>query len=118
LSFKPGTDDLRESPLVRLAERLIGKGYDLRIYDRNVTLSSVLGTNKRYIEQVIPHISALLLPDITSVLAHAELVIIGHSTAEFKEALGNPGNQHKIIDLVRIIEDTGVFNENYSGIGW
>lgn len=118
LSFKPGTDDLRESPLVRLVEKLIGKGYDLRIYDKNITLSRVLGANKRYIDQVIPHISALLLPDITQVLAHAELVVVGHSTAEFREALRNPGDHQKIIDLARVVEDSGVFDEHYSGIAW
>jgi GDP-mannose 6-dehydrogenase len=77
LSFKPNTDDLRESPYVDLAERLLGKGYDLRIYDPNVVTARLTGANKEYIDAVIPHLSRLLVGSLPE-LADAELIIIGH----------------------------------------
>ncbi len=77
LSFKPNTDDLRESPFVELAERLIGKGYELRIYDPNVTVTKLMGTNREYIDRVIPHLSRLLVWSLDQ-LAGVELVLVGH----------------------------------------
>ncbi len=77
LSFKPGTDDLRESPLVELAERLFGKGYDLRIHDANVSLSRLLGANREYIETRLPHLAQLLADSVEDVLDHAEVVLVG-----------------------------------------
>jgi len=120
LSFKAGTDDLRESPMVRLVERLLGKGYELQIYDKEVSIAKIVGTNKRYIEEVIPHISELLVRDISRVLNHAEVLVIGHSAPEIKEALSQVKDRKYIIDLVRIQEE-GEFNlsdEYYNGICW
>src|SRR5690349_20006791 len=77
LSFKPGTDDLRESPLVELAERLLGKGYDLRIYDANVSLSRLIGANRDYIEGRLPHLGDLLSNSVEDVLDHAEVCVVG-----------------------------------------
>src|SRR5689334_8306649 len=76
LSFKPGTDDLRESPLVELAEKLLGKGYDLKIYDANVSMSRLLGANREYIEQRLPHLGQLLAADVDEVLAHADVYLV------------------------------------------
>jgi GDP-mannose 6-dehydrogenase len=78
LSFKPDTDDLRESPFVDLAERLLGKGFDLRIYDPNVSVARLVGANRDYIERTIPHLSALLVPTLEEVIEGRELVVIGH----------------------------------------
>ena len=101
LSFKDGTDDLRESPLVHLCEKLLGKGYDLRIYDRNVALAAIMGANKQYIDQVIPHISTLLLPDLQDVVDHGDVLIIGTGAREFRAVLRNLRADQQVIDLVR-----------------
>src|SRR5262249_57426455 len=87
LSFKPGTDDLRESPLVELAERLLGKGYDLRIYDANVTMSRLMGANREFIDGRLPHLGELLGSSIDEVLAHAEVCVIGCKDPELLRAL-------------------------------
>ncbi len=120
LSFKAGTDDLRESPMVTLVEALIGKGCWIRIYDSNVSLAKIFGANKEYIEKEIPHISSLMYPDIDKVIQEAEVIIIGNRSPEFKEAL-KPymEDRHRIIlDLVRIAPDISAMPENYHGICW
>jgi GDP-mannose 6-dehydrogenase len=78
LSFKADTDDLRESPFVELAEQLLGKGFDLTIYDPNVSLARLVGANRDYIEKTIPHLSTLLVPSLQEVAAKRELIVIGH----------------------------------------
>ena len=87
LSFKTGTDDLRESPLVALAERLIGKGYELRIYDPEVHLARLLGANKSFIEKQLPHIGQMLDPQLDAVVAASEVVVLGSSSPAVLEAL-------------------------------
>ena len=82
-SFKAGTDDLRESPMIEVIERLIGKGYDLRIYDKNVNIASLVGANRDFILNHIPHISRLMVGDIDAVLDHAQTVVIGNKDADF-----------------------------------
>ena len=118
LSFKAGTDDLRESPTVALIERLIGKGYEVRIYDRNVSLARIVGANKAYIEDIIPHISSLMVPSIDDILAHAEIIVVGNDSAEFSRVLQDASPSQQIVDLVRIAEDIVSLNDNYSGICW
>lgn len=118
LSFKAGTDDLRESPLVHLAERLLGKGYELRIYDHNVALARLMGANKQYIEQVIPHISNLLVNQLDQLLQHAEVVVIGNRAPEFSRLREQISDRHQIIDLVRLKEDFSALNGRYHGICW
>ena len=116
-AFKAGTDDLRESPMVTLIETLIGKGFDIKIYDSNVYLAKLLGKNKEYIEEHIPHISGLLLEDMKDVIAHAETIIIGNNSKEFKEIFDLIKPDQTIIDLVRV-DSERVSSDNYVGICW
>lgn len=118
LSFKAGTDDLRESPMVQLVERLLGKGYTLKIYDPNVALAKVIGANKDYIERVIPHISSLLITQPPQLLAHAELLVIGNSAPEFQEIVKQADSEMQVIDLVRIESEIAHLNGHYQGICW
>jgi GDP-mannose 6-dehydrogenase len=116
-SFKAGTDDLRESPLIELIEHLLGKGYDLRIYDRNVRLASLTGANRDFILNRIPHISRLMVDNVQLVLDHAETVVIGNSDPVFKEVLAQDHNGHVIVDFVRIA-DIPSKEGRYDGICW
>jgi GDP-mannose 6-dehydrogenase len=101
-SFKAGTDDLRESPVIEVIERLIGKGYDLRLYDRNVNLAALTGANRDFILHRIPHISRLMVAAVDQVLDHAETVVIGNSDPEFFGVRGRLRPEQCLIDLVRI----------------
>jgi GDP-mannose 6-dehydrogenase len=116
-SFKAGTDDLRESPMVELVERLIGKGYDLRIYDTNVRLASIHGANRDYILNHIPHISKLMVDSIDEVLGHADTVVIGNGAPEFRDVPKQLREGQQIVDLVRIC-DTKSVEGVYEGICW
>lgn len=117
LSFKAGSDDLRNSPMVELAERLLGKGFEIRIYDDNVKLASIHGTNRDYILNRIPHISALLAASIDEVLQHAGTIVIGNAAPEFRAVLPRIGYRQTVIDLVRIGECHSVSGV-YEGVSW
>ncbi len=117
LSFKPGTDDLRESPLVELAERLIGKGYDVRIFDPNVNLSVLLGANRDYIQSRIPHISRLMVESADQLLEHAEVVVLGHRDEAYRPALNGSSRGKVLIDLVGVPSDERG-EGSYRGICW
>lgn len=118
LSFKPGTDDLRESPLVALAEILIGKGYNLRIYDPAVNLARLMGSNKRFIEETIPHIESLLTNDLAEVVEHADVLVVGQKHKELAALQAKKGaDKAVLIDLVSL--DQGQVEDNgYKGICW
>ena len=103
--------------MVELAERLIGKGYDLRIYDRNVSLASLHGANRDYILNQIPHISRLMVPHIDDVLAHAQTVVIGNAAPEFAEVPRQIGEGQTVIDFVRICDSRTVLGV-YEGLCW
>ena len=119
LSFKAGTDDLRESPLVILTEMLIGKGMDLMIYDRNVSLARLVGANKEYIERGIPHISTLMTEDMQAAVDHGDVIIIGNKDDAFVGIAEDGRCNGKIVyDLVRIIGDLSNINPGYEGIAW
>jgi GDP-mannose 6-dehydrogenase len=116
-SFKAGTDDLRESPLIEVIESLIGKGYDLRICDKNVKMASLVGANRDYILNRIPHISRLMVDSAEQVLEHAQTIVIGNNDPDFRNALSRVRGEQTVVDFVRIIEN-GSKNDNYDGICW
>jgi GDP-mannose 6-dehydrogenase len=116
-AFKAGTDDMRESPVVTVIERLIGKGYQLKLYDKEVSLAKIFGANKEYIESEIPHISSLMADSIYDVLNHAEVILIGNPAKEFKEIETKLNNEQIVIDLVRIFGKR-TSDSNYQGICW
>lgn len=115
LAFKKGTDDLRFSPAVELVETLLGRGYGVKIYDRNVVLSRIIGANKSYVEAHLPHISALLENDLAAVVEHAEAMVIAHKP-DPEEIVLLANKPMKLIDLVRVEELMGL--EGYEGICW
>ena len=117
-SFKAGTDDLRESPMVILAEALLGKGLAVRIYDKNVSLARLVGANKDYIETQIPHLSSLLCTTIDEVLEGSEVIVIGNAASEFAEAVTKTTSDQIIIDLVRLPLDRARVRADYRGICW
>jgi len=116
-SFKAGTDDLRESPVVELTERLIGKGYDLRIYDANVKLASIHGANRDYILNHIPHISRLMVSGVDEVLDHADTIVIGNAAPEFRDVPKRLSGGQTVIDFVRVT-DSRTVSGVYEGICW
>jgi len=117
-SFKAGTDDLRESPIVILAEALLGKGYELRIYDKNVSLARLVGANKEYINKQIPHLSSLLCETIDEVLDNSDVIVVGNGAPEFSEALKRTRPEQVIVDLVRVKTDRAEIPGQYQGICW
>lgn len=116
-SFKAGTDDLRESPLVELIEYLIGKGYDIRLYDRNVKLASLVGTNRDYILNHIPHISRLMVESVDEILDHADTVVIGNADPEFTSVPARLRPEQVLVDLVRTTNAES-HDGQYDGICW
>lgn len=118
LSFKAGTDDLRESPIVRLVENLIGKGCAISIYDEEVSLARIHGANKRYIEHSIPHISSLLKETIREVVDESEVLVVAKKCRSFESSLAGLNHGSQVIDLVRLFSDRSQLPANYEGICW
>jgi GDP-mannose 6-dehydrogenase len=117
LSFKAGTDDLRNSPAVTLIETLLGKGYEIAIYDKNVHLSKLTGTNKEYIDTHIPHLSKLMKPTIAELFENSELIIVNNREQEYLDTLSNLEVELPVIDMVRMPEVVRK-KKNYQGINW
>jgi GDP-mannose 6-dehydrogenase len=117
-SFKAGTDDLRESPMVELIELLIGKGYQVQVYDKNVSLARLHGANRAYIEHEIPHIATLMCDSMEQVLAESQVIVIGNKAPEFASALQQVRRDQIVIDLVRILKDADFLETRYQGICW
>ncbi len=103
-SFKAGTDDLRESPMIEIIERLVGKGYDLRIYDKNVQMAKLVGANRDFILNRIPHVSGLMVDDIDTVVKHAKTIVIGNKDPDFRNVLEGLHHGQCVVDLVRIAD--------------
>jgi GDP-mannose 6-dehydrogenase len=118
LSFKPGTDDLRESPIAELIESLIGKGYQITIYDREVSLARLHGSNKSYIDHTIPHISRLMKTSLEDALDGSEVVVVGKRSPEFEEILGHVNSGRFVVDLVSILNGPRDQKGGYEGICW
>jgi GDP-mannose 6-dehydrogenase len=114
LSFKSGTDDLRYSPIVEVIEQLYGKGFEIRIFDKNVILSRLVGKNKSFIEEKLPHISQMLSETLRDVIEWAELIVITNKEEAFMSI--QPAPEQKILDLARM--DSLIENDNYEGICW
>ena len=115
-AFKAGTDDLRESPMVDVIEKLIGKGYQLRIFDRSVKVASLTGANRDYILNQIPHISHLMLESPEDVVTFADTIVVGNGASEFKAHLNDLRAGQTIVDLVRLLKRSS--DANYDGICW
>jgi len=118
LSFKAGTDDLRESPIVALTENLIGKGYRLKVYDEEVSLAKLRGANRRYIEQTIPHISSLMSSSLEEVLETSEVVLIAKKGPRFLDAINKLPDDRIVIDLVRLFPQSNGRPHLYEGLCW
>ena len=115
-SFKAGTDDLRESPMVDVIETLLGKGFELKLFDKNVNLAALTGANQDYILNHIPHISKLMVNSMEGVLQFADTVVIGNDAAEFRQVPGMLKDHQTIVDLVRISKEQS--GGRYDGICW
>lgn len=119
LSFKSGTDDLRESPLIQLVKRLLGEGCEVQIWDKNVSLGRLVGANRRYLEEVIPHISSLLIPEMKDVVESSEVVVIGTREADSTSLSTCLREPQTVIDLVNLDKSHRLNGKlHYQGICW
>jgi GDP-mannose 6-dehydrogenase len=117
MAFKPDTDDLRESPLVEVIETLLGKGYTIRIYDRNVATSRLIGANRRFIEERIPHLSSLIVEDASELAAQSEVVVVGYQSPEFVSVVARLRPDQAVVDLARLARPVAT-PARYEGICW
>jgi GDP-mannose 6-dehydrogenase len=118
LAFKQGTDDLRESPFVLLAERLLGRGYDLRIYDRSVHSARLIGSNRAYIDREIPHLERLIVASPAAALSGANVAIVGHVGPEDRQDLLDALCGHLVIDLAGLPDLRRCAGITYQGLCW
>jgi GDP-mannose 6-dehydrogenase len=118
ISFKPGTDDVRESPIVALVETLVGRGYEVTIHDRIVDPEQLVGANKAFLERELPHIAALMRPSVADVLETSEVVVIANGDSAFRNVASQISNGQIVIDLVGTARPDGDIDGSYEGICW
>jgi GDP-mannose 6-dehydrogenase len=119
LSFKNGTDDLRESPILDVIETMIGKGFQIGIYDQFVSIARLVGANKEYIQKEIPHVSSLMRSSAEELVGDSDVVVVSTAGERFREVLEQSKRSGQVVvDLVRIMERTEALNGNYHGICW
>jgi GDP-mannose 6-dehydrogenase len=119
LSFKPGTDDLRESPLVQLAKRLLGEGCELQIWDQSVALGRLIGSNRQFIQEEIPHIGSLLQENAESVIESSDVLVLGTKAVDKQTLSAKLRPNQKLVDLVNLDKSQRLSDQpNYEGICW
>jgi GDP-mannose 6-dehydrogenase len=119
LSFKHGTDDLRESPILEVIETMIGKGFGVSIYDEYVSIAQLVGSNKEYIEKEIPHVSSLMCGSARQLVRDSSVIVVSNKSDEFREVLSSELRDDQVVlDLVRIVQDASSFKGTYQGICW
>jgi GDP-mannose 6-dehydrogenase len=118
LSFKAGTDDVRESSVVPLVETLVGRGYRVSIYDEEVDLSKLIGSNKSYLETELPHIALLMRSSVDEVLAQSDVVVIANGSPAFRDVRYRLRDSQTLIDLVGIAKHGNGLRGRYEGICW
>lgn len=117
MSFKPGSDDLRESPLVAVIETLLGKGYTVRIYDPHVSMNRLIGANRRYVDVRLPHLSSLLLDSLEELIAESEVIVLGHASEHGRSATRAARSGQVVLDLVGVGRDVCT-SAQYVGMSW
>jgi GDP-mannose 6-dehydrogenase len=118
ISFKPGTDDVRESPIVALVETLVGRGYEVSIHDRTVDPEQLVGANKAFLERELPHIAALMRPSVSDVLERSDVVVVANGDSAFRDVTSQVSNGQIVIDLVGTARPNGHAPGSYEGICW
>lgn len=118
LSFKAGTDDVRESPMITLVETLLGRGYHVGVYDETLEISNLVGANKSFLEREIPHIASLMDASLEGLVRNAEVVVVAKNSPEFREVTSIMRDDQVLIDLAGIDENLNGFGGRYDGICW
>ena len=118
MSFKSGTDDLRESPIIQVVSTLIGKGYELCIYDRNISWEALFGSNLGFLKHELPYAERLKAKTVDDVVARSEVIVVANGAEEFRAALRTMREDQVLIDLVRIADDPSEARGKYVGISW
>ncbi len=118
MSFKAGTDDVRESPVITLVETLIGRGYQVRIYDENIQLARMVGANKQYLEEKIPHITTLMIDTVDALIEHSEVLVVTNSSEEFQKVPSLIKPDQILIDFVGKVKPEDLPQDKYEGICW
>ncbi len=118
LAFKAGTDDVRESPMVAVIETLVGRGYEVRVFDEDVRLSTLIGANKAYLEAEIPHIASLMVDDLDEVVRTSDVLVVGNSSKIFADLGSRMDENQVLVDLVGVIDTSRAPRGTYIGSGW